>query len=81
MKIRIIYCDIKSDHLMAVPEPTSSEIVEVSSWARLDKYILKKKKDAYGHPFKKDKSFGFRYTSSTGGIKVETYVKPYIKRI
>ena len=80
MKIKIIYCNIMSDHIFAQPEPTSFEIVEVDNWKELDKYV-EKKKDFYGYNFKKDKKFGFRYISKAGGVQVEKYKEPEIKKI
>lgn len=80
MKIEITYCTIQSNHILAVPEPTHSEIVEVDSWKDLDKYI-EKQSDLYGNRFKKDKSFGFRYISGAGGVKVKRYKPPKINKI
>lgn len=79
MKYLIKYCNMTSDSMFAVPSLTSEEIVEAKSEEDLDKYITSKK-DRYGHPFKKDKSYGFDYISKTGGVKIEKY-NPKIKKI
>lgn len=66
--------------LFSIPKFTNSEIVEVNSEKELQKYI-ESKKDEYGRFFKKKKSFGFDYISTNGGIKVENYKSPKIKKI
>ena len=84
MKKTIIYCSIQSDHILAVPEETHREVIEVSSMAKLQRYI-ETKKDDYGHRYKKSektcKSFGFDYISIAGGVKVEDYKPPTVKKI
>ena len=87
MKIRITYCNILSDHILATPEETSSEIVEVKNMndPALKEYI-EAKKDWYGHNFKKasvkdKKTLGFDYISHAGGVKLYEYVSPKIKKL
>ncbi len=83
MKYKIKYHYIMSDHILASPEFHHSEIVEAKTRADLDKYI-KSQKDDYGNHFKKAKSkkmFGFDYTSRVGGVKVEVYKPPKVKKV
>ena len=84
MKIKISYCSIKSDHILAMPELTHSEIVEAEDLGdpKLVNYITSQK-DWYGHKFRKDsrKTFGFNYTSNTGVVKVEEYKEPWVKEL
>jgi hypothetical protein len=66
-----------------MPEPISSEIVDVDSWKKLDRYILSKR-DAYNQYYKKSKkpySLGHRYTTHNGGVKVSIYKPPIISKI
>jgi len=81
-KVKITYCSVNGDHPMAVPEPTSSEVVEVDDATKLRKYI-EAQRDEYGYTFKKEKKrfFGFDYTSHAGGVKVEEYRPPKIKKL
>jgi len=80
MKVKIKYHTIQSDHILASPEFTHSEIVEYESKQKLQRYI-ESQKDGYGHNFKKDKSLGFDYISRAGGVKVEPYKPPKVKKI
>ncbi len=80
MKYVIRYYEIQSDHILATPEYSRSEIVEASSDHSLQKYI-ESKKDSYGNSFEKKKSFGFDYISHTGAVEVSIYTEPAIKRI
>ncbi|HEC64613.1 hypothetical protein LCGC14_2575010 [marine sediment metagenome] len=84
MKIKIIYCSILSDHVLAMPEFTHSEMVKAKGLSdpKLVNYITSQK-DRYGHKFKKDskKTFGFDYTSNQGGVKVEVYEEPHVKQL
>lgn len=80
MKIKVKYYSIQSDHILAVPAFSHSEIVEVSSYEKLDKYI-KKQKDPYGHHYRKEKYLGFDYISNAGAVKVGLYKSPRVKKI
>jgi hypothetical protein len=77
MKIRIIYHTIQSDHILATPEYTHEEVVEVKGFddPKLVNYI-ESKTDGYGHKFKRKKNFGFDYISQAGGVVVKEYEKP-----
>ena len=70
MKKTIEYHYIKSDHIFASPEFHHSEIVEVENEEKLTAYI-ESKVDDWGHPFKKEASFGFDFISNQGGVKVK----------
>ncbi len=80
MRMKIKYYSIQSDHILAIPAYSRSEIVDVKSFKELQKYI-ESQKDGYGHKFKKKKSFGFDYTSVAGAVKVESYKPPKVKKI
>jgi hypothetical protein len=85
MNIIISYHTIESDHVLATPEFTHSEVIEALGFddPKLIKYI-ESKTDGYGHKFKKKKNFGFDYISRAGGVKVEEYKeleKPKIKKL
>lgn len=91
MKIKISYHSILSDHLLAVPEFTHSEIVEAKGFN--DKKLIKHisdKKDHYSNHFRKlsdrdkdkfIKMMGFDYTSHAGGVKVKEYKAPHVKKL
>lgn len=91
MKIKISYHSIQSDHILAVPEFTHSEIVEATGLndKKLIKYISGQT-DWYGNRFRKlgnsdkdkfIKRMGFAYTSPAGGAKVEEYKAPSVKKL
>lgn len=69
MIYKITYCDIQSSHILATPSPSSEEYVKTNDPKKLEKYILSKK-DMHGHPFKKEKKYGFDYISNAGGVIV-----------
>lgn len=79
-RYKINYHSIQSDHILATPEFTHSEIVEVDSDEKLQEYI-ESKTDGYDNHFKKEDKpfFGFDYISRTGGVKVEEYNPKIIK--
>jgi hypothetical protein len=80
VRYKIKYHSIQSDHILAVPQFSHSEIIECDSKVRLDTYI-RSQKDEYGHHYKKGgKQFGFDYTSNAGGVKVKPY-RPKVKKI
>lgn len=80
MKKIIEYYDIKSDHILASPEFTDKEVVEVKNQKDLDRYV-ESKTDMSGGKFKKKSSFGFDYISSQGAVKIKDYKPPKIKKI
>jgi len=85
MKIKISYYGIQSDHVLAIPKFTHSEIVETEYGfidPKLTEYISGQK-DWDGYKFKKcaKKKFGFDYISKSGGVKVEVYKEPRIKKL
>lgn len=88
MKIKITYCNIEqSSGIFAIPTPTNHEIVEADDLndSALIKYIQSKTDDA-GNAFKKadahsKKFLGFDYISNQGGVKVEVYTSPKVKKI
>jgi len=85
MKVLISYHNIDNGaHMFATPEYTNSEIVEVESLEdkKLQDYI-ESKKDFHSSYFKKkDTPFmGFQYTSSQGGVTVEEYIEPNVKKL
>ncbi len=81
-RVIINYHTIKSDHIFATPEYTHSEVVNASSPADLINYV-EKQTDQYGHNFKyeEEKSFGFDFISHAGGVKIEDYNDPDVKKI
>lgn len=80
MKRVIEYYEIKSDHVLAIPEFVSKENVEFKNIEDLDKYI-RSKKDLSGSKYKKKSSFGFDYISNQGAIKIKKYIEPKFKKI
>lgn len=79
MKYKIKYYEIQSDHILAVPQFSSEEIIEADSLASVDKYIRKK---GYfkAKPATKE-NFDFDYTNSWGAVKIKRYLPPKVKRI
>lgn len=84
MIVKIKYHEIMSDHILATPQFDRSELVECDGLddPKLISYI-ESKKDHYSNNFKKskDKFLGFDYISHAGGVKVEEYVHPEIKKL
>jgi len=77
----IIYHSVEGNAgVISVPKETHREVVEYADQKSLDKYIITKS-DRYGFKFKKKKFMGFQYVSRDGGVKVEPYVPPKIKKI
>ena len=86
MKTTIIYHAVEGfGGLFDFPKETHREVVEHSDSNALNLHIIHKLDD-WGNKFEKasardKKTFGFDYISRTGGIKVETYKPPKIKKI
>ena len=77
---KIEYHLIQSNHILAIPEFSSEEFVNVDSEEKLQEYI-ESQKDSYGNSYTKNESFGFQYISHAGGVKVREYKKPLIKTL
>lgn len=80
MQYKIKYCTVLGDSILAIPECTHSEIVEVATYKDLKKYI-ESKTDDYGNKFKEKNSFGFQFISNRGGVKISEYLPPKVKKI
>jgi len=80
MRKVVKYYGIKSDHLLAMPEFTHEEVIECDNEEQLVDYI-QSQTDDWGNSFKKESSHGYDYISRLGGVKVNDYVGPVIKKI
>jgi len=78
MKYEIRYHEIRSDHVLAVPEYTHKEVVD-STLPKIDKYLRKKGYNRAGARTKK--IFDFDFTNNWGAVKVKKYQPPKVKRI
>lgn len=78
MKYEIEYYTIQSDHILAVPQYSHSEIVD-STLPRIRKYIRGK-----GYHLAKawtKKNFDFDFTNAWGAVKIKEYKSPKVKKI